>query len=222
VPARDRARLGWWDGQTFHHVSARLRDLSGRGAALTLAEPPPPGAGSVWLCAEGRSPGDWVHARVLAVAEDQGGRRLVRLQFSGPCPNSLFRSALQSDTPSGTSLARKSVDDVLGDKVVPPPRPLLTGERTAAARRPAARPATTLDTEEWASLIVADLSTPPEPPRWADEKARMRAEWRAARWPWVITLTLNVVLSILLGVMVAERMAHLNAIKVLEIALGRG
>jgi hypothetical protein len=80
-PVVHRAWLGWWTRPgEFGSVPARLEDISQGGARLVTAKPP--------------TEQQRVQAKVVAVTPGPDSEFIVRLAFAGPCPQSLYRTAI--------------------------------------------------------------------------------------------------------------------------------
>jgi hypothetical protein len=93
-----RTWLGWWRSRLeFTTVAARLQDISQGGARLVMADPPP-AQQIVWLCLGIPDPTECVQAKVLAVTGTPEGDFVVRLAFGTPCPQNLYRVAIEGLT----------------------------------------------------------------------------------------------------------------------------
>lgn len=101
VPAASepRAWIGWWAGpRRFVSFDARLDNISQGGAKLLSASPPPVHQ-IVWLCLGIPDPIECVRAKVLEVVPAPGGDSAVRLAFGAPCPENLYRIAVDGLAP---------------------------------------------------------------------------------------------------------------------------
>ncbi|MGB0067030.1 MAG: PilZ domain-containing protein, partial [Isosphaeraceae bacterium] len=97
--ARDKIRLGWWQGQHFPTISARLRNLSVSGALVQLEEGAVGPAGvKAWICLADQSATHWVQAEVVGVCPELPETPcVVRLKFLDAFPYESFKTAVWDD-----------------------------------------------------------------------------------------------------------------------------
>ncbi|QDV37923.1 hypothetical protein [Tautonia plasticadhaerens] len=91
----DRIWLGWWDGEQFQTLGARLLDVSRTGAAVAC--PDGPGVGDdAWFCVVGPSLSGGARARVVGrePTEDDPSMIRLRLNFQARCPDDVYEIAL--------------------------------------------------------------------------------------------------------------------------------
>jgi hypothetical protein len=225
-PSRDRVRVGWFDGESFRHASARLRNLSSGGAVLWASGVKPATNEHVWVCTDGRSADDWVPARVVGKATDKQGQTHLRLMFTRPCPGRLFRNVVWGEASSADSQAARSAADTLDQPQIVPPHRHDPGTRPKSATRSSknktgSKPALPSNSPaETADVLPQVEGGKPGLRPWAGEKARILAAQRAVRWPWMVMLGLNLILSVLLILLILERMANVHALHELGSALG--
>jgi hypothetical protein len=86
----NRARLGWWEAETFRESAARVGDVS-QGGALVFVESPPPPDAPVWLLLEEPVATSWVPAIVVRSRGTAAGSHALGLQFHD-CPYELFKA----------------------------------------------------------------------------------------------------------------------------------
>ncbi len=121
APARDNIRLGWWEGQLFQTISARLRNLSLSGALVEIELGLTSSAGTiVWLCLVDRTDAHWVQAEVVEVCPPAPETRAqLRLKFIDPVPYETFRAAVWDH---GAAMEEPALPG-------PPPPPSSCGEQ---------------------------------------------------------------------------------------------
>jgi hypothetical protein len=90
---RGAVYLGWWDEPDFRTCAARLQNLSHGGALVDVALAPPEGS-SLWLCAGGTPPGQWVEGEVVAREAPGPAAYRLHLRFPETCPYELFEAAV--------------------------------------------------------------------------------------------------------------------------------
>lgn len=88
------AWLGWWEGEAFQSTSARIVDLSLRGARLVV-ESFPPRDRSVWFSPTGIGTQDeWIEAKLLDAKKRLFGPREVRVVFRKLFPYEIFKNVV--------------------------------------------------------------------------------------------------------------------------------
>lgn len=92
VEADEQSWLGWWEGPTFVTTSARIMDLSLRGALLQVEKLPATDQ-SVWLCPPGTTP-EWLEARLVQAKKKLLGPRHVRIAFRRLFPYETFKTLI--------------------------------------------------------------------------------------------------------------------------------
>src|SRR5208337_4647965 len=97
--ARDKFRLGWWQGQHFPTIFARLRNLSVSGALVQLEDGAVGPAGvKAWICLADQSATHWVQAEVVGVCPELPETPcVVRLKFLDAFPYESFKTAVWDD-----------------------------------------------------------------------------------------------------------------------------
>lgn len=105
IPLVSRSSLGWWDEKTFVSFSARLADISRAGVALEM-DVRPPNDRDVGFQLESQDKRERLWGEVVDVKSGRRGRHLVRIAFWLPCPEQLYREAL--DGPHGGRSDRAS------------------------------------------------------------------------------------------------------------------
>ena len=88
VPLKDRAYLGWWEGEDFRTETGSLRNISSGGAAIRVANSTVP-AQEIWLCVVGPSRLTWVGGGVKGHEEG-----IVRIAFHEAFPYELFKEVV--------------------------------------------------------------------------------------------------------------------------------
>ena len=129
--ARDKIRFGWWQGQHFPTISARLRNLSVSGALVQLEEGAVGPAGvKAWICLADQSTTHWVQAEVVEVCPELPETPcMVRLKFLDAFPYESFKTAVWDDELARGKPAWPGADDT------PPP---CQDESSARATNPVA------------------------------------------------------------------------------------
>jgi len=129
--ARGKIRLGWWQGQHFPTISARLRNLSVSGALVPLEEGAVGPAGvKAWICLADQSATHWVQAEVVGVCPELPETPcVVRLKFLDAFPYESFKTAVWDDGLARGKPAWPDADDT------PPP---CQDESSARATNPVA------------------------------------------------------------------------------------
>ena len=99
--SRNKIHVGWWEGQRFRSIPARLRDLSLSGALIELeAGSSCPSGVKTWICLADQSPARWVQAESKGVelcSQPAGTATVVRLKFLDAFPYESFKAAVWDD-----------------------------------------------------------------------------------------------------------------------------
>ena len=212
--ARDKIRLGWWQGQQFPTISARLRNLSVSGALVQLEEGAVGPAGvKAWICLADQSATHWVQAEVVGVCPELPETPcVVRLKFLDAFPYESFKTAVWDDGLARGKPAWPDADDT------PPP---CQDESSARATNPVAMTQSErilfflqLDAENVASSdrgpeIVA-LASPHPPTLLQAYRSQMVSADKVASFPWVVVLLVGLSVSILLGLLAMGHMINLR------------
>lgn len=115
-PATDyRAWLGWWDGEEFVTLAARLLDIARGGVALLV----PAGAGprarsEVWFCLHADRRTACLAGTVAGSALSLPGHERVRMAFRGRCPQRLLELATRWNWEAVAAPAVGPSDEVRG------------------------------------------------------------------------------------------------------------
>jgi len=219
--ARDKIRLGWWQGQHFPTISARLRNLSVSGALVQLEEGAVGPAGvKAWICLADQSATHWVQAEVVGVCpEPPETPCVVRLKFLDAFPYESFKTAVWDDGLARGKPAWPGADDT---------PPSCQDESSAKATNPVAMTQSErilfflqLDAENVASSgrgpeIIA-LASPHPPTLLEAYRSQMVSADKVASFPWVVMLLVGLSVSMLLGILVT---GHLVTLQRLGIILG--
>ena len=219
--ARDKIRLGWWQGQHFPTISARLRNLSVSGALVQLEEGAVGPAGvKAWICLADQSATHWVQAEVVEVCPELPETPcVVRLKFLDAFPYESFKTAVWDDGLARGKPAWPGADDT------PPP---CQDEDSARATNPVAmtereriRFFLQLDAETVASSRrgpeIAALASPHPPTLLEAYRSQMVSAGKVASFPWLVVLLIGLSVSILLGLLA---MGHMINLRRLGIILG--
>ena len=91
----NEAYIGWWVGNEFHSVAAKLRDISSGGALVLTREEPP--NKHVWIGLVKPAETRWYPTRVVRVRETSVGLVEVGLAFEASCDADLLRILIQRD-----------------------------------------------------------------------------------------------------------------------------
>lgn len=91
IPYCRRAYLGWWAGDEYRTLTARIENLSRSGAAL-LVDEFPESVSEVWLCLIGPVRADWYPARMVGIAPSGGVGRVVRIALDESLSYEVFKS----------------------------------------------------------------------------------------------------------------------------------
>jgi len=217
--ARDNIRLGWWHGQQFRTISARLRNLSLSGALVQLEEGAVGPAGvEAWICLVDQSAKHWVQAEVVVVCPELPETPcVVRLKFLDAFPYESFKTAVWDDGLARGKPAWPGADDT------PPP---CQDESSARATNPVAMTQSErilfflqLDAENVKSSdrgpeIVAPAS--PHPPTLLQAyRSQMVSADKVASFPWVVVLLVGLSVSILLGLLAMGQMINLRRLGII-------
>ena len=219
--ARDKIRLGWWQGQHFPTISARLRNLSVSGALVQLEEGAVGPAGvEAWICLVDQSAKHWVQAEVVEVCPELPETPcVVRLKFLDAFPYEPFKTAVWDDGLARGKPAWPDADDT---------PPSCQDESSAKATNPVAMTQSErilfflqLDAENVASSgrgpeIIA-LASPHPPTLLEAYRSQMVSADKVASFPWVVMLLVGLSVSMLLGILVT---GHLVTLQRLGIILG--
>jgi hypothetical protein len=219
--ARDKIRLGWWQGQHFPTISARLRNLSVSGALVQLEEGAVGPAGvKAWICLADQSATHWVQAEVVGVSPELPETPcVVRLKFLDAFPYESFKTAVWDDGLARGKPAWPGADDT---------PPSCQDESSAKATNPVAMTQSErilfflqLDAENVASSgrgpeIIA-LASPHPPTLLEAYRSQMVSADKVASFPWVVMLLVGLSVSMLLGILVT---GHLVTLQRLGIILG--
>jgi hypothetical protein len=91
---QDSAWLGWWEGQAYQTTTAKIVDISLRGAQLTV-EAFPPKDQPIWFCPPGMSPTDeWIEVKLIGTRKRIFGPREVRISFRKVFPYEIFKAVV--------------------------------------------------------------------------------------------------------------------------------
>jgi len=219
--ARGKIRLGWWQGQHFPTISARLRNLSVSGALVPLEEGAVGPAGvKAWICLADQSATHWVQAEVVGVSPELPETPcVVRLKFLDAFPYESFKTAVWDDGLARGKPAWPGADDT---------PPSCQDESSAKATNPVAMTQSErilfflqLDAENVASSgrgpeIIA-LASPHPPTLLEAYRSQMVSADKVASFPWVVMLLVGLSVSMLLGILVT---GHLVTLQRLGIILG--
>ncbi len=196
TPTRDKLRLGWWDGQQFRTISARLKCLSFSGSLVQLEEGAAGPAGvNAWICVVDQSPAQWVQAEIVevcAAAPDAPPDTpcVLRLKFVDSFPYEAFKTAVWDD-----AVVEKKPNPGGGETPVskseehPAPVPPNPDKTTQSVRigfftKPDARNPMSSD------RAIAKPAAPEPQPRTLPEGDRSQSEFRrkTALFPWRMVL----------------------------------
>jgi hypothetical protein len=88
------AWLGWWEGQAFRNTTAKIVDISLRGALMTVESFPPRGQ-PVFFCPPGLGNQDeWIEVTVVGARKRLFGAREVRITFRKVFPYEIFKTVV--------------------------------------------------------------------------------------------------------------------------------
>jgi hypothetical protein len=91
---QDAAWLGWWEGQAFQNTTAKIIDISLRGALLTV-ETFPPKDRVLWFCPPGTSANEeWIEVKLIGSKKKLFGPREVRIAFRKVFPYEIFKAVV--------------------------------------------------------------------------------------------------------------------------------
>jgi hypothetical protein len=217
-PARDAIRLGWWQGQQFRSIPARLRNLSLSGAIVQLDGGAVAPAGvKAWLCLADESPTHWVQAEIVEVCQEIGETPCVlRLKFLDAFPYESFKRSVWDDglaerkqwpDANHEPPALKDADSTRGTNHVT----MTESERIRFFLQ--------LDTQPVASSgrrheVIAQAS--PHPPTLLEAyRSQMAAAGKVASFPWLVVLLIGLSVSILLGILATGHMVNLQRLGII-------
>ena len=219
APARDKIRLGWWQGQHFPTISARLRNLSVFGALVQLEEGAVGPAGvKAWICLADQSATHWVQAEVVGVCPELPETPcVVRLKFLDAFPYESFKTAVWDDGLARGYPAWPGADDT---------PPSCQDESSARATNPVAmtqserilfylqRDAENVKSSDHGPEIVAQTS--PHPPTLLQAyRSQMVSADKVASFPWVVVLLVGLSVSMLLRILVTEHLVNLRRLGII-------
>jgi hypothetical protein len=219
APARDSIRLGWWQGQHFRTISARLRDLSLVGALVQLEEGAVGPAGvKAWICLADQSATRWVQAEIVEVCpellETPG---VIRLRFLDGFPYESFKTAVWDDGCTRGKPACAGAGDT------PPPCKVEDPDK-------ATNPVTMTERERIRFFLQLDAETvassdrgpevgapaSPHPPTLLEAyRSQMVSAGKVASFPWLVVLLIGLSVSILLGVLVRGHVVNLHRLGII-------
>src|SRR5271166_189803 len=212
--ARDKICLGWWQGQHFPTISARLRSLSVSGSLVQLEEGAVGPAGvKAWICLADQSAAHWVQAEVVEVCPELPETPcMVRLKFLDAFPYESFKTAVWDDGLARGNPAWPGVDDT------PPPCQDEDSARAtnhvAMTERERIRFFLQRDAENVASSgrgpEIADLASPHPPTLLEAHRSQMVSADKVASFPWLVVLLVGLSVSILLGLFAMGHMVNLR------------
>ncbi|MGO8899587.1 MAG: hypothetical protein ACLQU5_14760 [Isosphaeraceae bacterium] len=217
--ARDKIRLGWWQGQQFRTISARLRNLSVSGTLVQLEEGAVGPAGvEAWICLVDQSAKHWVQAEVVEVCPELPETPcVVRLKFLDAFPYESFKTAVWDDGFTRGKPVWPGADDM------PPPCKDEDSARAtnhvAMTERERIRFCLQLDAENVASSdrgpeIVA-LASPHPPTLLEAYRSQMVSAGKVASFPWVVVLLVGLSVSMLLGILVTGHLVNLRRLGII-------
>jgi len=91
---QENSWLGWWEGQAYQSTSARIIDISLRGALL-IVDSLPPKDQPVYFCPPGVTPTDeWIEVKVIDARKKMFGPREVRITFRKVFPYEIFKAVV--------------------------------------------------------------------------------------------------------------------------------
>ncbi len=216
--ARDKIRLGWWQGQHFPTIFARLRNLSVSGALVQLEEGAVGPAGvKAWICLADQSATHWVQAEVVGVCPELPETPcVVRLKFLDAFPYESFKTAVWDDGLARGKPAWPGADDT---------PPLYQDESSAKAPNPVAMTQSErilflqLDAENVASSgrgpEIMALASPHPPTLLEAYRSQMVSADKVASFPWVVVLLVGLSVSMLLGILVTGHLVNLQRLGII-------
>ena len=91
---QENAWLGWWEGQAYQSTTARIIEISLRGALL-IVDSRPPKDQPVYFCPPGVTPNDeWIEVKVIDARKKMFGPREVRITFRKVFPYEVFKAVV--------------------------------------------------------------------------------------------------------------------------------
>jgi PilZ domain len=93
IALESRTSLGWWAGKQFLTFPSRLLDISRAGVALQMPHPPPEDR-DVWFRVDPLDDSARIWGEVVSISPSREGRYTVRVAFWSPCPDRIYRAAL--------------------------------------------------------------------------------------------------------------------------------
>lgn len=91
---QDSAWIGWWEGQAFQSTTAKIVDISLRGALLTV-ESFPPKEQSLWFCPPGANANEeWIEVKLIGSRKRIFGPREIRIAFRKVFPYEIFKAVV--------------------------------------------------------------------------------------------------------------------------------
>jgi hypothetical protein len=87
----NEARVGWWSGEDFRDVSARVDDISQGGASIVSEELPP--AAEVYLRLVQPNETEWALMGVIRTEAQSDGTFRLGAVFAETCPYELFKTS---------------------------------------------------------------------------------------------------------------------------------
>ncbi len=217
--ARDRIRLGWWQGQHFRTISARLRNLSVSGALVQLEEGAVGPAGlKAWICLANQSATHWVQAEIVEVCPELPETPcVVRLKFFDGFPYESFKTAVWDDGCTRGKPACAGAGDT------PPPCKVEDSDK-------APNPVTMTERERIPLFLQLDAQTvassgrgpevgapaSPHPPTLLEAyRSQMVSAGKVASFPWLMVLLIGLSVSILLGLLATGHMINLHRLGII-------
>jgi hypothetical protein len=212
APARNKIRLGWWEGQQFHTISARLMSLSLSGSLVQLDKGAAgPARLRAWFCLVDQSPTHWIEAETIEVCPELAETPcMLRLKFLDAFPYESFKMAVwdvgiaerkpgpgADETPPGTGEATAQETNKVNVTERERLRSFLQLEAPTAAA----------STHEPDSAAQAS----PHPPTLLEAYRRqMVTSSKVASLPWLMIFFLGLFVSILLGILAKGQMIILR------------
>ncbi len=213
APARDKVRLGWWEGQQFRTISARLKCLSMSGSLVQLEVGANAPAGvQAWICLVDQSPAQWVQTETVeGCPERVETPGVLRLKFIDTFPNESFKKAVWDDEftggRAGCSAGSSSPPSSDEESAQATSSVIVSGsERLGFSWQ--------LDEPTSATAgCEPDNSGPasPHPPTLIDAYRRQMATSRkVASLPWLLMFLVGLFISMMLGLLAKGQMVGLR------------
>ncbi len=218
LPAKEKIRLGWWQGQLFQTISARLRNLSVSGALVEPEKSIADRAGvKAWLCLVDHTAAHWIEAEIVEVCSPEpDSPLLLRLRFLDPFPYEFFKAAVwdQGSAAADDALhvatpmppARNDGDAAIGKcrpAVYEPRRPQSLSQFTAPPVAPR------VPRHEAVAPTFAAPPTLPEAYR-----SQFVSSRKVAFMPWLMMLAIGLLVSILLVLLARGHMVSLGGLRI--------